>query len=350
LQLPSQCASLLAQDYLVPSFRCGQGSHHAPRSSSCYENPALWSSLPKGVELFSPDARVGDTAHIQASKDALAATFVTGDAWTDIGKLPGLGFLGKVRICNQGASHRNEIYPALPNQVVGQNRVIDPANPDHWNVHRFLHGLGYRDQEPWRHSHRGTGHVLGFGAASQDFDGTGSPLLKEADDLPALVKGQTALQTFVHGHSAHNREFWTQCLTDSVDDLHNQSRSSLSTATVLVRAPVGVGRNELVQEISIGYVEQNRIKVSFSGPSGCLDKPEDNVLDLLRIQLSGHLSSDTGNRRRRKKRPSYNRSLSASPTVREFNRHLGASVMNGLGQLCQSGNQAIVVDRQTIWR
>ena len=51
-------------------------------------------------------------------------------------------------IGNQGSAHGDKVGLSLPNNLIGHDRVSDPPDRDHRDVHHRLDGLGEMDKDP----------------------------------------------------------------------------------------------------------------------------------------------------------------------------------------------------------
>ena len=162
-----------------------------------------------------------------------------------------------------------------------------------------------------------------------------------------VVLGNPGLvEEFLDGDAAAKRKACGTVLANACDDLGDDAKAVLKAATILVCSLVGVGREELLQQVAMRAVQLDTIEARALGTNCAFDKLLDYMLDLFRRERAGlRLRLLARNRRRRDNRLSAEKDIGCLPAwVMQLQECLGTMAVNCLSKTRELRDVAIARD------
>lgn len=213
---------------------------------------------------------VGQAADVQPLVDAADAALVAVDAGTDVVHAAFLGLVDQFGVCDVGTTHGDEVHGAAFQDFFCQTDVGDTADDAHGDVGIGLDLLGPFHVEGAVDAH-GSGHVVGgLSQAAGDVDGVDASLFQHRQqDLPILYF-DAAFHVFGGVDLCGDGEVRTHFLADTADDFQGEACAVFHAAAVGVGTMVGIGGQELVQDVAVCHVHFHSVEASFLGAACCL--------------------------------------------------------------------------------
>ncbi|MCY1401763.1 hypothetical protein D9M71_168860 [compost metagenome] len=212
------------------------------------------------------------------------AGLVATDAGVDLVGAAFSGLVDEVRVGEERTGHGHHVGVAFGQDLLGHFRGIDAVGGDQRNLHLALE-LG---------SDLGEGRTRHLGGDGRDarlvpadagvdegrtcrFDGLG-----QGDDL---VPGAAAFHQVEHRQTEDDDEVRAHGLAHTADDLHRQAHAVIKAATPAVGTLVGVGGEELVDEVTLGPHDLDAVVLGLLRQHGTGDEIPDLLFDALFVQL-----------------------------------------------------------------
>ncbi len=290
---------------------------------------------------------VGQAADVQPLVDAADAALVAVDAGTDVVHAAFLGLVDQFGVRDVGTAHGDEVHGAAFQNFFCQTDVGDTADDAHGDVGIGLDLLGPFHVEGAVDAH-GSGHVVGgLSQAAGDVDGVDASLFQHGQqDLPILYF-DAAFHVFGGVDLCRDGEVRTHFLADTTDDFQGEACAVFHAAAIGVSTMVGIGGQELVQDVAVCHVHFHGVEASFLGAACCLAELLHQLVDFgdgqgtggfahIRFVGSGDGTHGGGG------------GLGQTALVDELDGSAAASCVDGGSQLLQAGDHLVVIDAQHV--
>ena len=221
-----------------------------------------------------------------AGEGVIEAGLVAGDARRDLRRFtrPGLGH--EVGIRQHGSRHRHHVGTARGEHLLGDLRRVDPVRGDQRNA-----DLGH---QLFRHPGEGrAGHGSGYGGnarlvpADARVDDRGPCGFDGLRQLHHLVMCGAIGHQIDHRQTVDEDEVRPYGGAHPAHHLHRQAHPVLVRSTPVVGALVGMGHEELVQEVTFGPHDLHAVIARLAGALGTGDDIRDLLFNACGVQLSG---------------------------------------------------------------
>ena len=196
-------------------------------------------------------ARVDQATGQLAAEGVIQARLVATDAGVDFIGAACSGLVDEVRVGEERPRHRDHVGIAFGQNLLGDFRGVDAVGGDQRNAHRTAQ-LG-RDFAERRTRHLGgDGRNPRFVPADTGVDDGRTGLLDGLGQRDDFFPGAAAFHQVEHRQAEDNDEVRPDRFTHPADDFHRQAHAVFVAAAPAVGAVVGVGGEELVNEITFG--------------------------------------------------------------------------------------------------
>ena len=162
-----------------------------------------------------------------------------------------------------------------------------------------------------------------------------------------VVHRQAALVGLLDAEPVDQREVGADLLAHRADDLEREPRPVLEWPAVLVGALVGLGREELLEQVSVRAVELDGVEPGGDSPARPLAVLVDQARDLVELDRPRRRPERARDVRGRGDRRlvAFGVALRVLPAgVVDLDRNLRALVVHGFGEIRQRADKAVVVD------
>ena len=272
----------------MAALGCGHGGLEASRSAPHHDDRAAPAGEGEDGRLEA-STWVFDAAEPSVEPHAADALLVTGQAGTDVGGMtrPGLG--AEVGVGNLAPHDAHEVAHAVGQGPVGLQRVLEPADSDHRQVHRITDGARDEQRVSRRDLHAGLDHVeRGCRHADRGVDVVDLPArLDHAGHGDGVVDTGTALDELVSADPHTERHAAGDGGSDSVDDLEQEPGPVGEGSSVLVGAPVGGRRQKAPHDRRVGALELDAVEASGRAVGGNGGVAVDDLGDLMQFHGFG---------------------------------------------------------------
>ncbi len=341
-QVAAQLFAFFKQGYVVATLRCHGSSLHAGGPAAddvdllrpcrgCYRQLGL----PARRGVHRAGHRGGEHHGVQAVP--------AGDAGPDIVEPTIARLVGEFRVGYQGARHADEVGPALGDDAVGQQRVVDAVGGDNRDTDDLLDLLRQVDEVSPRNRHvdqRGAAlvpprpHVEAVDAGALQGDGYLPGLLQPLAALHEIVGADAADQGVAVAHPGLCR----------CDYLQHEPHAVYQRAAVIVGAPVGERRQEAGDEVADAAHDLHSVEAGVPRPAARLGVGIDYPVDLVRRQRAGAGVAPGGDPRWADLLDGC--ILLAGPEVLDayLGRYFSALAVHRFGELAQAGDEFVIVD------
>ncbi len=272
-------------------------------------------------------ARVDQTTGQLAAKGVIQAGLVAADAGIDLVRAALGGLVDEVRVGEERTGHGHHVGIALGQHLLGDFRGVDAVGGDQRNRHLALELGGDLGESRTRHL-GGDGRDTRLVPADTGIDQGGAGLLDGLGQQHDLVPGAATLDQIEHRQAIDDDEVRPDRLAHATHDFHRQAHAVLVAATPAVGAVVGVGHQELVDEITFRTHHLDTVITGLLGQRGAIDEVGDLLLDALFVQFLGLERIDRcldGARRHRL------RAVGIAPGMQDLHADLAAGLVHGLG-------------------
>ena len=219
---------------------------------------------------------------VAAGDDALVAVHAL-ETLADEVLAPGLGLGDEVGVGYVHAAHADEVADALFEQLFSLLGVAQGVDADDGDLHRVLYGL---DEGPAPALGRIAGlyHRGRAGIDAAAVVGVIDVWRQVLGDLDAGVLFVAALD------ARADNEVRADGLADALEYAHHEAAAVLHAPAVLIRALVGVGAHELLEQVAVRAVDLDAVGAGELGVHRGLDEEADEAVDV----LDGHLAGQDG--------------------------------------------------------
>ncbi len=128
----------------------------------------------------------------------------------------------------------------------------------------------------------------GVVVAAGDVEGIDALPLQHLSHGDGIHDGEAVRLVIGAGKADGDREIRPHLLADIPDNLHIDAHPVFQAPAVEIGAVVGVGGEEVGQQVAVGSVNLHQLKTGLLGPQGGIAEGVDNVLNLLDGEDMGH--------------------------------------------------------------
>ncbi len=197
-----------------------------------------------------------------AAKGVIQACLVAADAGVDFIATTSSSFIDEIRVGEERARHGHHVGIAFGQNLLGDFRGIDAVSGDQRNS--YLPTQLGRDLAERRTRHLGgDGRNPRFVPADAGVDDRRTGLLDGLGQLHDLFPAAAAFHQIEHRQAEDNDEVRADRFAHPADDLYRQAHAVFVGAAPAVSAMVGVGRKELVNEITFGAHDLDAVVLGF---------------------------------------------------------------------------------------
>ena len=307
-----------------------------------------------GHRLLAARRRVVDAQRLAGLVDAVEAVGRP-DARADLGLAPGDDLAHDVRVGEMGAGHPDEIDLALADGVAGGRHVVDLGRVQHSQRCRLAHTAGEVEVRRRRHAvdrdHLGQLGLVGD-VAADDVDEVDEPRrFQPPQHLQAGRRVDAAGHRLVDGHADADDEASADALTDGGEHAQPEAHAVVERPAVLVGAPVGERRPELVEQVAVG-LDLDAVHAAGLHPLGGVGVLADDAVDVPVLGLLGHRPVSRLAQRRRGEhgQPVVLRPPGAPAEVGELDHAGGAVLVDLVGHPPDPRHDGVVVGVQVAER
>ena len=277
----------------MPGLRGADGEGQPRGARADHADPLGPAGGAEAQQGLVPGPRVDQAGRRAAREGVVQARLVARDARVDGVRPAARGLDHEVRVREQGPGQGHHVGVPVRQDPLRGLRGVDPVHGDQRDPDLAL--------EPARHP--------GEAAAGDDRGDRGDARLVPADagveqggagglDRPGqchdLLERGAAGDQVQHGEPVDEDEVRAGALADAADDLHGQAHPVRVAPSPLVGAVVGLGGDELVDEVALGAHDLHAVVAGLPGERGGAGEVLDGPLDLLRGELVRHHGADGG--------------------------------------------------------
>ncbi|MNM52371.1 hypothetical protein D3C81_634490 [compost metagenome] len=286
IELPADLAGAIEQGYRVAALGRHRGCRQAGRASADHGN-ALHGAHGQVVELgLVAGTRVDQATGQLAAEGMVQAGLVAADAGIDLVAAAGSGLVDEVRVGQERPCHRDHVGIALGQHRLGHFRSIDAVGGDQRNVHHATQLGGDLAECRTRHL-GGNGRDTRFVPADAGVDQGSAGLLDGLGQQLDFVPGAATLDQVEHRQAEDDDEVRPYRFAHPADDFHRQAHAVFIAATPAVGAVVGVGGEELVDEVAFRTHDLDAVVTGALGQHRAIDEVGDLLLDTRLVQFLG---------------------------------------------------------------
>jgi hypothetical protein len=271
-------------------------------------------------------ARVHQAGRDLAAEGVVQAGLVAADAGVDLIGFARSGLGHEVGVGQEGARHAHHVGVAFGQHGLGHLGRVDAVGGHQRDAHLAL--------ELFRHpGKRGTRHLGGNGgnaglvpadAGVQDGDAGFFERLRQLDHLAG---GRAAFDQVEHGEAEDDDEVGAHPLAGAAHDFQREADAVFIAAAPFVVAVVGVGGDELVDQVALGAHDLHAVIAGTLGQRGRIDVVLDRLLDLGARQRMGSKRTDRRLHRTRRHQLGV---VGIAAEMQDLHADLAAGVMHGL--------------------
>ena len=271
--------------------------------------------------------RVDQAGRQLAAEGMVQAGLVAANAGIDFVGTPLRRLVDEIRVGEERPGHGNHVGIALGEDLLGHFRGVDPVGGDQRNTHRAAQ-LG-RDLAERRARHLGgDGRNPRFVPADTGVDDGRAGLFDGLGQQDDFVPGAAAFHQVEHRQAEDDDEVRTHRLTHTPHDLHRQAHAVLVATAPAVGTVVGMGREELVDEVTFRTHDFDAVVLGILGQGRTGHEVGDLFLDAFLIQLLGLERVDRGLDRTRRH---LFRTVGITPGMEDLQTDLAAGLMHRVG-------------------
>ena len=286
VELAADLAGRVEQSHAMATLGSHGGGGQAGRAGADHGD-LLHSGGGDVVQLgLVAGTRVDQAAGQLAAEGVVQAGLVAADAGVDLVGTAGGRLVDEVRVGEERAGHGHHVGVTFGQYLLGDFRRVDTVGGAQRDADLALELGGDLGEGRARHL-GGDGRDARLVPADAGVDDGGAGLLDGLGQGHDLVPGAAALDQVEHGQAVDDDEVRAHGLANAADDLHRQAHAVLVAATPAVGAVVGVGDQELVDEVAFRPHHLDAVILGLLGQLGAVDEVVDLLLDAVLVQLVG---------------------------------------------------------------
>ncbi|MNO62475.1 hypothetical protein D3C76_531500 [compost metagenome] len=272
-------------------------------------------------------ARVDQATGQLAAKGVVQARLVASDAGVDRVAAPFGRLVDELRVGEERPGHGDHVGVAFGQHRLGHFRGVDAVGGDQRNLHRAAQlGGDLAERRAWHLG--GNGRDTRFVPADAGVDQRRPSLLDGLGQQLDFVPVAAALDQVEHRQTENDDEVRAHGRAHLADDLDGQAHAVLVAATPTVGAVVGVGGQELIDEVAFRTHDFDTVIAGTLGQFGTGDEVGDLLLDPGLVQLLGLERVD---RRLNRTRRHLARAVGITTGVEDLHADLATGGMHRLG-------------------
>ena len=279
-------------------------------------------------------ARVDQAAGILVFEGVVQAGLVAGDAGIDLVASAGSRLRDPGRIGEQRPRHRHHVGLAGREHVLGDLGHVDAVGRDHRHRHQGaeLGGDSGEGRTRYRSCDRWNPGLVPADAGVDDRRAGGLDGLGLHDDL---VPARAVRHELGHRQAIDDDEVLADRFPDAPDDFHREAHALLGRAAPGVAAPVGAGRQELIDQVALGAHDLDAVIAGLARQARAIDEGLDLALDAPTAEAARLEGIDRRLDRRRRHRQ---RVVAVAPGMQDLQADPAPGLVHGLG------DDAVLVD------
>ena len=219
-----------------------------------------------------------------ATKGVVQTGLVTTDAGVDLIAATLGRFVDEVWVSEEWTRHGDHVSVTLSQHLLGHFRGVDAVGGDQRNTDLAAQLGGDLGERGARHL-GGDGRNTRFVPADAGIDQGRAGFFDGFGQQDDLVPGAAAFNQIQHRQAIDDDEVRADGLTYATDDLHRQTHAVLVATAPTVGTVVGVGGEELVNEITFRPHDLHTVVLGLLGQHGAGDEILDLLLDAFLVQL-----------------------------------------------------------------
>ncbi len=326
IELPTDLAGRVEQRHLVTALG-GDAGGGQPGRAGADHGDLLHLRGGDVVQLgFMAGARVDQAGGQLAAEGVVQARLVAADAGVDLVAAPSGRLVDEFRVGEERTRHGDHVGVALGQHLFGDFRGVDAVGGDQRDLHLALELGGDLGERGPRHL-GGNGGDTRFVPTDTGVDEGGAGLLDGLGQQDDFVPGAAAFHQVEHRQAIDDDEVRAHGLAHAADDFHRQAHAVLVGAAPAVGAVVGVGGEELVDEVALGTHDLDAVVFGLPGEHGAGDEVLDLLLDAFLVQL---VRLERVDRRLDRARRHRLRAVGIAPGVQDLHADLAARLVHRL--------------------
>jgi hypothetical protein len=328
----------------VPAVRRCDREFTSSGSSAHHEN-LLWALGGSICGLFF-FARTGvdHAAHRLELEDMIEAPLIARHAAPDFVGPSFSGLVDEFRVRDQPSGHAHEIHDPLFQNLLCYEGIVNSVAAHHRNFDALADSSCEIHISGLRKIHRNLRNPAFMPATCNVYtvsSGSGHGSGKGSGFLVGMAIGDEV----VASHTDQDCHVGPCLLADAVHGLDAEPHSILQRAPVVVFSPVGLGGQELRNEVSGSGDHLNRVEACISSPASGLDEIVLHPLYVTKGHRSGLGSAEAaGVLGRSKHREALQVTEGIGPSHVELNSALGPFFVDYVNKPLQPWNRAVVLD------
>ncbi|MNF59366.1 hypothetical protein D3C84_409520 [compost metagenome] len=255
------------------------------------------------------------------------AGLVAADAGVDLVAAALGGLVDELRVREERSGHGDHVGVALGQHLFGHFRGVDAVGGDQRDLHLAAQLGGDLGKGRARHL-GGDGRNARLVPADAGIDQGRAGRLDGLGQQDDLLPAAAALDQVEHRQAIDDDEVRPHRLAHPADDLHRQAHAILVAAAPAVVALIGVGSQELVDEVAFRTHDLDAVVLGLLGQQRAGDEVLDLLLDALLVQLPGLERVDRRLDRTRRHRLG---AVGIAPGMQDLHADLAAGFMHRLG-------------------
>ncbi len=286
VELATDLAGRIKQRHLVPALGRHRGRGQPGRTGANHGNflhLSNWQIVEFG---FMARPRVHQATGELAAEGMVEAGLVAANAGIDFIRPASGSLVDEIRIRQERSRHGNHIGVTVSEDLLSHFRRIDTIGGDQGNTYRTAQlGRDLAERRPGNLG--GNGGNACLMPADTGVDDRRAGLFDGLGQLDDFLPGAAALHQVEHRQAKNDDEVRSYRLAHPSYDFHRQAHAVLIAAAPTVGPVVGVGRQELVNEIPFRAHDLDAIVFSLPGQHRARDEVTDLFLDPFLIQFLG---------------------------------------------------------------
>src|SRR5450830_1307568 len=286
VELATDLAGRIEQRHLMAALGRHRGRGQARRTGA--DHGDFLDLLDRQVVEFGLVARawVDQAGGQLAAEGVVQAGLVTANAGVDFIGTAGGGLVDELWVGEERPRHRDHVGIACGEDLLGYLRGVDAVGGDQRDLHRATQFGGDFTERTTRHL-GSDGRDTRFVPADPGIDNARTGLLDGLGQLHDFFPTAAAFHQVEHRQAEKNDEIRADGVAHPAHDLHRQAHAVFVAAAPTIGTVVGVGGEELVNEVAFGAHDFHAVVFGGLGQQRAGDEILDLLLDARFVQLLG---------------------------------------------------------------
>ena len=345
----SELSVFFQQRYFVATSGGHKGCFHAGRTCADDHDVLRSGRGRQIVGLFQTGERIQRTAYPCTARRASHASLIAGDA-ADDGSVGILYLFRQEGVGNEGTSHGDKIGLFLFKDLFRHMLIGDaPCNDD---------GNGGPDAFPYAGGKLGIAgsgnagrrgyHEVRFAQSYGDMKTVDALRNQGCGKRPGIFQRDASGDTFYGAHPVGDRKIIAYPASYFTVDFQSKAHAVFQRASPGIPAAIGIGREELADEIAVGSVQFYGVQSCLSGPDGGVTPCGNEHGYFLFGNFSRiRVGSESGNGRYHENGLTGCRRIGGTAAVLELNGHSCSMTFHAGCHVLQSGNAPVAGKTET---